>query len=242
MSMPSGIARSMACGSRSRRKARVASHHGAFRAATTSTTRERGSSPWVSSLSRDRKHDGKSSWPLRTHSPEFVTGLSLRSFSTGSANQMTEGAAAPGFRFQTGLGVHTLRFIHNSISDRWFVIHKPPGWTLRHSSADRPSVENVLQPLLEAATARKALSLVESGSPGAEDVDARKKTRISKDMLKAMEEELEDQQTMKGLYFPMQLDADAQGLLVVATDQAMDRQLSKKSFRALSLRPLRVHV
>lgn len=166
--------------------------------------------------------------PLRTRSSYFFPlQNTVRFFSTGSTGGVTESATAVQFRPRSGLGVHTLRFVYNCIADRWFVVNKPPGWTLRHCSADRPSVENVLQPLLEAAAAKKVLSLGESVSSGPDGANPNRRMRVNRDMLKAMEDEMEEQQIMKGLYFPMQLDADAQGLLLVATDQAMDRQLSK---------------
>ncbi|PHJ16742.1 rna pseudouridine synthase [Cystoisospora suis] len=228
MSFHSGAARSIAYGAHSPVKAVSVNHHG------------------VSHGSHDGKYCSLSRFPRRQtyrkrgheYRRSFFTPLQspVRFFSTGATGGIKQSATAVQSTTRSGLGVHTLRFVYNCISDRWFVVSKPPGWTLRHSAADRPSVENVLQPLLEAATTRKVLSLGESGSSGADDANPNRRTRVNRDLLKAMEEEMEEQQIMKGLYFPMQLDADAQGLLLVATDQAMDRQLRRMLFESKSIR------
>lgn len=133
----------------------------------------------------------------------------------------------------------TLRFVYNSISDRWCVVQKPPGWSI-YTHPSRPSVASVLQPLLDASIASRGCNLIaggfkenSSGLPGAGQrshyeparMDSRGRPLLPRGMLREMELETAAQDEMRGLYFPYQLDADAQGLILVATDAQMNALL-----------------
>ncbi|CBZ50076.1 conserved hypothetical protein [Neospora caninum Liverpool] len=130
---------------------------------------------------------------------------------------------------RTGAAGAVLRFVHNSLADRWCVIAKPPGWALEAANG-RPSVRAALQPLLDAAIVSRACAIQtgfweERGACAPRRGRGKGATLLGKELREAVEGEMEEQEETKGIFFPMQLDADAQGLLLVATDDAMNRHL-----------------
>ncbi|ESS30079.1 RNA pseudouridine synthase [Toxoplasma gondii GAB2-2007-GAL-DOM2] len=164
--------------------------------------------------------------------------LSSSSFSPSSSLSLRESSLL--FRGEDrrylpriGAAGAVLRFVHNSLSDRWCVVAKPPGWSLEATSS-RPSVRAVLQPLLDTAIVARACAIQTGFWAETEDRGTQRSPRSRKDssgsslgkaMREAVEGEMEEHEETKGIFFPMQLDADAQGLLLVATDEAMHRQL-----------------
>ncbi|PFH33776.1 hypothetical protein BESB_079920 [Besnoitia besnoiti] len=198
-------------------------------------------------LATHSRAETSSSSSLRasSSSPDLSSSASGTSFQPRAVSSLGF-LEAPRFGSRTGAAGGTLRFVHNSLAERWCVVAKPAGWSLEPQSV-RPSVRTVLQPLLDAAIVSRACGLqtglcsseAEAGhgaGAGAAEL------LMSKEMRGAVEGEVEEQEESKAIFFPLQLDADAQGLVFVATDEAMNRQLKsmlqdgsiRREFRVLA--------